>query len=215
MSIALNIGFSGVISDYSDLLDKTRLWLDRGTKLDALMPSFIALAESYMNRTLRTPEMEAIYNPVAITGAFTLPDDFLALRSLTAKGEPLQAMSPSTLAHAFGTLTGIPRGYAISGRSVKIAPLGTDALELAYWQRIPPLTLNSPTNWVLDLNSDLYLYGTLLSAETYIDNPSRIAQWQAAFEGAVDQLVRSSSKARWGGPIVARSGVVRVRGARA
>lgn len=215
MSIALDLGTTGVISDYSDLIEKARLWLDRGTELDPLMPSFIALAESYMNRTLRTPEMEAIANPVQENGAFGLPDDYLALRGVSASGYPLVAMSPASLAHTYGDLAGCPRGYALQGRQVTVAPVGDEALQLAYWQRIPALTLNNPTNWVLDLNSDIYLYGTLASAETYIDNPARVAQWRGAFEGAIDQLVQSSSKARWGGPITARHGVRRIRGARA
>jgi len=213
MAVALDLGNYGAISDYSGLVTQAKLWLDRGSELDGLIPSFVALAEGYLNRTLRTPEMENIAAPTMVDGVFPLPADFLAMRGLTVGGRPLDAVSPALLADTYGALAGYSRAYAISGRQVRVAPYSSDPVSLSYWQRIPALNLNQPNNWLLDGHSDIYLYGTLLSAETYIDNPDRVAQWRAAFEGAVEQLVEASNKARWGGPIVARPGVLRVRGA--
>lgn len=215
MSIALNLGSDAALADYSDLVDKTKLWLDRGSELDVLIPTFIALAEAYLNRTLRTPEMEALAAPPVANGGFRLPADCVQVRGLTSAGRPLTQLSPAQIAASYGALAGIPRAYAIKGRDVSIAPTANEPCELSYWQRIPALTINTPSNWLLDAHADVYLYGTLASAVGYIDEPESLAQWTGAFEGAVQQVVEASGKARWGGPIVMRSGIASLRGVRA
>lgn len=226
MTVALDLGSYSDISDYASLVAKARLWLDRGNELDDLIGTFVANAEGYLNRVLRAPEMEAFATPVTTLGAFTLPADCLQVRELTAGGRPLASTSPGALAQTYTAITGVTgttgaimsgcaRAYAISGVQVQVAPVSTEALGLLYWQRIPRLSLVQPTNWLLDTHPDIYLYGTLFQANTYIADADAAAGWSAVFEGAVDQLVQVGKKARWGGPIVARAGPSSVRGIRA
>lgn len=220
MTVALNLGSYSDISDYSSLVEKIQLWMDRGSDLDAQLPTFISLIEPYLNRTLRTPEMEAVTYPALVNGGFTLPADCLAVRSVGMNGRTLDTMSPGELAQAYGTpagiLTGWPKAYAITGRAVAIGPVGgpmTNAT-LVYWQRIPNLTLAAPTNWLLTTHPDVYLYGALAQAAGYIDNPDGVAKWSTLFQAAVDSVTEQASKARWGGPIRQRA-VAQVRGVRA
>ncbi len=215
MTIAIDIGTSSAIADYSDLVDKVKLFLDRGSELDQLIPTFITLAEGYLNRVLRVPDMEANGTAVVINGTFPLPDDFLQMRGVRCGGLALEGYSPATLLDTFGGMAGVAGGYAISGRTVMVAPVSAAPVTFTYWRRIPKLTLNTPSNWLLTTNSDIYLYGALLSAETYIDNPERVEQWRGAFEASVDQLQIAGSKAQFGGPIRMRSGVRQMSGVRA
>lgn len=218
MTVALNLGSYADISDYSSLVEKLKLWLDRGSDLDAQIPTFISLIEPYLNRTLRTPDMEATTFPVITAGGFSLPPDCLAVRSLSMNGVPLDAMAPGQMAGAYGTpagiITGCPRAYAISGRAVSIAPVSAGTAALSYWQRIPALTIAAPTNWLLTAHPDVYLYGALAQADGYIENPERAAQWTGLFEAAVQSVTDAAGKARWGGPIRARA-TTQVRGVRA
>ncbi len=215
MAIAIDIGTSSAIADYSDLVDKARLWLDRGSELDQLIPTFILLAEGYLNRVLRVPDMEATVSPIVTDGLFQLPEDFLQMRNVRCGGRVLESYSPAELDNVWAGMVGNAYGYAISGRMVRLGPVSGLPVTMSYWQRIPKLTLSTPSNWLLDRHSDIYLYGSLLSAETYIDNPDRVNQWRGAFEAAVDQLQVAGSKAQFGGPIRMRSTVHQVRGVRA
>ena len=215
MTVALDLGNLSAISDYSDLVSKIKLWLDRGSDLDPFIPTFITLAEGYLNRVLRVPDMETTIAPTTISGAFTLPDDVIAIRGVWVAGRPLQASSPEEMATLYGAREGYATIYSIVGRQVSIAPIDTGAVKVIYWQRIPALTINNPTNWLLNYHSDIYLYGALVQAEAYIDNPERVAQWQVAFDGCVDQLINLGNRQKYGGPIVARAGPARIAGIRA
>ena len=211
MAVAIDLGNYADIGDYASLVAKVKLWLDRDD-LDAMMPTFIGIIEPYLNRTLRTPDMEAVTYPVATGGVFTLPADCLAVRGVSVAGRPLDAMSPASQMAAFGSPQGIVGGcatsYSIRGNVVTLAPggpTGTVTATLLYCQRIPALTFSAPTNWLLTSHPDIYLYGTLAQAEAYIENPDRAAQWTSLFDGAVESLVEAAGKTRFGGPIRARA----------
>lgn len=209
MTVALNLGAYTDIGDYTSLVDKIKLWLDRGSDLDAMIPTFIALIEPYLNRELRTPDMEAVSFLVVTSDPLPLPADCLAVRSLSMLGRPLDVMSPGELALAYsgpaGFYSGCPQAYAITGGTVMIAPLSTGTASLVYWQRIPALSAAAPSNWLLTDHPDVYLYGALAQAEGYIENPERAAQWTSLFDAAVGSLVTAAGKARWAGPIRARA----------
>jgi hypothetical protein len=72
-----------------------------------------------------------------------------------------------------------------------------------YFARIDPLTVSTPSNWLLDQHADAYLYGTLFNAEIYLDNAQRAAQWKGLLDQVVDRINRTSRNDRFGaGPIV-------------
>ncbi len=220
MAIALNIAVFSDITDYQSLVEKAKLWLDRGDEIDALFPTFVGNIEGYLNRTLRTPEMEKFSSVSALNGGFSLPADCLQVRGLYIAGVPLDATSPAMLGARYtafdGAWTkGCPNAYAITGRQVQVAPVGERAIGLSYWQRIPSLSVSSPSNWLLDAYPDIYLKGLLYEANTYIVDTEAAARWSTLFGTAVDQLQQNGLRSRYGGPLVARSGVAQVRGVRA
>lgn len=215
MAFAIDLGTVSAISDYANLVAQIKLWLDRGNELDALVPTFVANAENYMNRILRTPEMEAVVPLTVVDGVAPLPLDCLAVRNVIANSGPLDQLSPAERVIAYGALRGDPAAYSIVGRQITLAPICDQGVTLIYWQRIPAISTQTPSNWVLDSHPDIYLYGALAAANAYIDDPERIARWSAAFEAGVDQISVSANKSRWGGPIIARPNVANVRGGRA
>jgi hypothetical protein len=76
-----------------------------------------------------------------------------------------------------------------------------------YFARIDPLTVSTPSNWLLDQHPDAYLYGTLYNAEIFLDNAPRAAQWK----GLLDRLWTGSTGPRattaiGAGPLVPNTG---------
>lgn len=212
MTVALNLGSFTDIGSYNDLIARVAMWLDRDD-LTPFMQTFVGMIEPFLNRTLRTPEMEVTAYPSFVSGTstFPLPMDCLAVRGVNMNGRALDAYGPAQMATTFGLPSGfaqgLPAAYSVSGRTVTVAPAGVgDAtITLTYWQRIPALTSAAPTNWLLTEHPDVYLYGTLAQAEAYVENPARAAQWTALFEGAVAQIMAAAGKARYGGPVRARA----------
>ena len=64
----------------------------------------------------------------------------------------------------------------------------------------------SSWNALATANPDLYLYASLLEAESFIHNDPRIAVWAQAYERGVSALNTSAKGSRHGGPLTTRPG---------
>ncbi|MCB4862387.1 hypothetical protein K7W03_22615 [Sphingobium sp. PNB] len=217
MGISLDVIVPGTIGNYDDLVAMVGNWLDRDDLNDRI-PEFVSLLEARLNRLLRTVMQET---PVtwAITGEeYALPDDFRKMRRIYPAGQPnrpLAEISSSQLPD--WAYSGFAQVYAIEGRTLRFSPAPTaDApltVQAVYWRRIPPLGSFQPTNWILDEHPDIYVWGALHQAATYIRDPDAIDTCKAYLDEAIAEVQSASRKDAWGGPLaptVARQ----VRGAR-
>jgi len=216
MSIALNTNPPGAIDSYDKLSTEIGEWLNRSDLQDRI-PGFIRLCEARLNRLLRTPDMETTTTIVATTEDNALPLDFLSMRSIYIEGSPdrpLNEYSPNSIARAYNGATGIPDGFTVFSGILRLVPppASSTTLQMVYFAKIVSLTDYTPSNWILDAHPDIYLYGSLLCAEAFIDNADRVRQWKAAYDEAIGELISAGAKARYGsGPLVPNT-VRQVRG---
>src|SRR5262245_66559747 len=158
------------ITTYSELRAAIENWLDH-TLFTTRVPEFIELFESTLNRRLRVRQQEATISLAPSNGSATLPADFLSVRRLTWTGQSrveLEYVQPSWLQAAYPAApAGVPRVYTIEGSTLRIRPVDATALELVYFQKVPPLSDAAPTNWLLTSHPDLYLFGSLTEAEMF------------------------------------------------
>ena len=79
------------------------------------------------------------------------------------------------------------------------APDSTDyTLEIVYYQKIPPLAVNS-TNHILDNHPDLYVYSSLSHSAPYLHSDERIGVWAGKYQQIIEQITKSDDKARFSG----------------
>jgi len=145
------------ITTYAELQSAIGNWLDHSL-FAARIPEFIAQFEACANRRLRVRQQEVTINltPDA-NGSATLPADYLALRRVTWTGPPrveLAYVHPSYLQAAYPSASAdVPRIFTIEGATLKVRPLDQTALEINYFQKIPPLATTDP-NWLLTAHPD-------------------------------------------------------------
>lgn len=192
------------IGTYTELQALIKARLSRAD-LDLLIPDFIALFEAQANREIRTREMEE-RSTNTLTGAYIdVPDDYLELRNVqinTSPAKRLQLVSPEALDRTFrSTDSGVPAVYTVIGTQFQFAPVpdSTYQIEIAYYARIPSLSSLNPTNWLLTLHPDIYMYGAMLQAEAHIKNDKRLATWGAAYANALASLKRHERDSRFSG----------------
>lgn len=191
------------IASYSELLTELDQWLNRSDLSDRI-PTFIRLFESRANRLLRVPEMasQMSYATVADIAQLALPSDFLSARDLYLDSDPdvvLSAMSPAVLRNTFPTaVTGQPQAYAVVGGQMFLGPTpdGEYSILLDYYQRIPGLSADNPTNWLLDTYPDLYLWGSLCMAEAFLRDDQRLSVWKAAWDEATAEINQQGNRQR-------------------
>lgn len=196
------------LSTFTGLKAAIADWLNKGTTYDARIPDFIRLTESRLNKVLDDPEMEVTATATA-TGQFLgLPSDFGELKSISVGGYRLKGNTVADFS-GFSTVAGIPRSYGIYDGQLAFAPVPStgSAVTLVYTRRIPALSASNPTNWLLTLAPEAYLYGSLLQAELFGWNDERLPTFKAFFEDAIETLKADGAKRRWGAaPIAPRLG---------
>lgn len=217
MSISLALTTAGAIPDLDTLKSSVADWLDRDD-LTSRLPTFISLVESICNRELRTPEMESTVTFTAINEDTPFPvNNFLAMRSIYVEGSPdrpLKAMAPNALRQEFNGVVGVPTAYSIVSNAIRLAPPPNDdtLLTMDYFASIDPLSVETPSNWLLEKHPGVYLFGTLYFAEAFLDNVTRAGQWKGLFDEALGRVVKTSRNNRWGsGPLVPNL-AIQVRG---
>jgi hypothetical protein len=207
MAISLNVSTPGAIPDLDTLISTAQDWLDRDDIADKIL-TFVQMGEAMFNRELRTPEMERTVTGEASGEDTTLPDDFHAMRSIYIEGSPdtaLKGMSPSALRQEFDGTTGTPVAYALVAGGIRLAPPPASPILLTmdYFGQIEPLSVFSPSNWLLENHPDAYLYATLFNAEAFLDNSTRAAQWKGLLDSVVDRINKTARNNRYGaGPLV-------------
>jgi hypothetical protein len=201
------------VTTYSGLVTSVGLWLER-SDLGTMIPDFITLFEARMNRILRVPEMEESADLTVTDGVADLPADWLAIRHLYWNGSNDSEIVPvplSTLRRDYpqSAYTNRPQVYAVVGNELHLGPQPSadadEALTLLYYEKIPALSSDNETNWLITSHPDIYLYGTLAQAEFYGWNDDRLPLVKAALDEALDELmVQGVGKHHGGGPLFPR-----------
>lgn len=194
------------LDTYAGLLSGVADWLMRDD-LTSVIPSFVALAESDMNRVLRLRAMLSRATLVGDDEYVALPADCLEVRSLALDGLTLEYAGSGPLdAYAAGYAGGQSSWWGIDGTDLRFAPAptGSPSISLSYYARIPALSDDNQTNAVLTEHPGIYLYGALLAAAPYLLDDQRGMMWRAMYDDAVSKAQVSDEHAQWPGPLVIR-----------
>lgn len=203
------------LSTYSELVASLSAWLD-GSDLGGREADFIALAEDEINARLAAGiDGGAFIRPMAGQGALTvdaeyvdLPDGELvrpiAIEVAGLDGpwevrfssiERLIALQPRAEAERtrVQALAGAaaPSRYSIVGTQLRFFPVPEQSFTAIFtrFSKVPALTAEAPSNWVLAGHRNAYLYGALAQAELFGWNDPRMANLATLFAQAVDGII--------------------------
>lgn len=196
------MNYSMLQSDIADFLNRQDLALQ--------IPVFIRLAESRMNRVVRTRQMETSGSETVSSQYVALPADFLEYRNLSIENSPPIRLEYVTPQEADGMrssgIQGQPRFFTIVGNQVEFIPAASgQTFDYVYYAKIPALSDMATTNWLLDLHYDLYLYGALVQAALYLkDDPT---QWAVLFDSALDEIKVEDERALFNGTTPVMRGI--------
>jgi hypothetical protein len=191
------------VTTYAELQDSIAAWLARvaDTKITANADDFITLAEAYINRHLRVRQMETAATITTTNGSTNLDDDYLAWKRLTWLGDPyrsLEYVSPDMLNRMYpDTEDGYPSVFTIEGSDIIIRPVDdSTSLSFLYYTKVPALSDDNTTNWLLTAHPDLYLAASLAEANAFLINPDHAALWAQKRDMVLDQITKLSEKTK-------------------
>lgn len=212
MSISLPSSPLLAIENLDDLVAAVQSEAGRDDITTDEVREFVQRGEARLNRLLQLPEMEAVAQVVLTAGDGPLPDDVLAVRAVY-DADAIGVPGVSAIEWA-ETVAGMGKVHCIIGTTLKVAPAADETVTLVYWQAIPSLCEETPTNWLLRAHPDVYFYATMLGFASRIADDDAVAKWKLAFDEVIGELKAHGARRQFGGPLRVRPTVVQVRGAR-
>jgi hypothetical protein len=197
---------------YSDLKTSIANYLAR-SDLTTQIPDFIKFAENRLRRELRIRQMLSATTITATAGTVTvtIPSDFLEARDFVVNGNPVQPLnyvSPALYSrNSRGDVSGKPLDYTVLSNVFKLAPNPDSAytLTLTYYAAPAYLSDSNTSNTFLTVCPDLLLYASLIEAEPFLMNDSRINTWGTMFDRSLASLIKSDQEGQYSGvPLVMR-----------
>ena len=157
---------------------------------------FISLALSTINSELRCRQMEKTATINSSTKDFTLPADFLEMRSIYKGTRELQSLiSPNQRNDCDWSRE---PAYSIRGSTLELRPEPTTStdLEITYYARLAMFVSDTDTNTVLTTYPTLYLDGAMERLKLHIvDSDGEINKWASRLMNQITQINSESEKA--------------------
>ena len=201
---------------YSDLQATIASYLAR-TDLTAMIPTFIQLAETRLQRELRIRPMlkVATTDTVANDSTVELPSDFLEMRDLHINASPIYVLkydAPNVFyRNTWSAISGRPTNYTTLAQDFQLAPIpDTDyTLQMLYYAAPDYLSNTNQSNVFLANCPDLLLYASLAEAEPYIMNDERLTTWANLYQRGVEALKISDDQGEYAGSPLTMSVAIR------
>jgi hypothetical protein len=169
-----------------------------------VFPRLVKLAETTLNKKLRTRKQMTTATLTFASGVAPLPAGCLEIISLfNLHKEPMRATSLADVQFEQSSNT----QYAIDGSNVIIYGLTGDR-EFRYFAALPTLTTSPTTsNWLLADHPHVYLYAVGFEAAKFLRDAELAAMTDQLFSNALDEIKIDDDRARWA------NGVVRMQAA--
>jgi|TARA_R100001129_G_scaffold173603_1_gene145255 hypothetical protein len=186
--------------------------------LTSEIDDFIDLTEADFNRRLRVRAMETVDSSFTIDAATeALPTGFLQVRSfILTSPDPDSALVFMTPFHQIESSgsdrSGQPKAYSIEGSNFRFSPTpdATYTGRLTYYKAFDSISGSTATNHILTNHPDVYLYGALYFASTFIRGMDQgtVVQFKTQYEAALKQVEDADALDKYNGsPLVQRSGI--------
>ncbi len=193
------------IATYAELKTAVANWLGRDDVADARISEFVTMFEAVANRVLRVRQQETSTTLTPTAGVATLPTDYLNWRKVVWAGSTDRALEyvvPEffTAAYPLGAAQS-PNIFTIEGLTLKVNSSSDEGLTFHYYQKIPALSDDAPTNWLLLAYPDLYLFGSLVESEMFLVNDERALSWKSRRDELLEEVRQLSNRSRGAGRV--------------
>lgn len=179
------------LTTYDELKASVASWINRTNLTDAI-PDFIVIAESRIDDQLRIRQglvADHELTTVVDSDAVSLPADWLEFDGLRIDDAPLEFITIDRLRQRSTSGTSTPTMYSIRGDKLFLSPKpGATQYTIVcdYYAKLPRLSATNSSNWLLEKNPNIYLYGSLVSAYQYLLNEKMADYYGNLYTQSID-----------------------------
>lgn len=197
-----------MITNYSDLQLAIQQWLNRPNEA-SVIPTFIQLCENKLSRSLRIRQMEVDFTGTIASGVFPVPTGYLEMKRFYVSTSPATKLTRKGVGwidyfYPRSNGSNVPKYFARDADNFIFGPYPDSSYNVGgtYYAKITPLSDAAPTNWYTSDAPELLLYGSLLEAEPYIKDDSRMQLWKGLFEEAKAAVILQDKRESTRGSIM-------------
>jgi hypothetical protein len=187
--------------NYGELKQLVADYMHRGD-LTAQLPGFVQFAHARIMRDVRVPGMLTDATLSMASNPQALPSDFLDMRELSGSNGSsrynLRSVGRSQLNRYTAATGGLPQVYSIIGNSVEVQPTTAEDLRIIYFASIPFFSGDTATNTILTNYPYLYLYASLVEANSYIQDAEQREKSINFYLTEVDKVNAEATETRYG-----------------
>jgi hypothetical protein len=205
-----------MITDFATLKTEIIKWIAHDDVDDTVAASLIQLFESDFNMSdhVRNYYAETRVEHVVPAGEthkyVTLPTDWNGGRALRRNCYDMQFVTPEqmSLLHQADSCPSLEDGfYTIENQALFLYPSAGEntAIEILYWQKLTALDDTNTTNWLVLNFPQVYLFGCLLLAGTFVKSDLDMQRVGTMYDRALKDMRKDTSRKKYGG------GTVRMR----
>ena len=194
------------IVDYDTLIQAVREYLINEDATDTDIAFFIRQAEDDFRQEIK---IEALAES---TGQFVdgeqkvaVPDDFLELIAFYYEIASDQVVlltyhDPRSFWDRQASVQqSVPAYYTRIGESFFIGPIPDSdyTYNIQYIQSLPSLSSTNQTNYLLDVDTNVYLYGSLYKAYEFFQDDNQVQKYKAMYTESRDALQKADARRRY------------------
>ena len=198
------------LNTFEEVKAALRSWSERSDLTDQLLEQVIKMTEVDVSSRLRVPAMEALVELEVSNGSVQIPLDYLELRRLQFEdnqGGPtvLQYLPWDQFILRVNEQSNNSCWYSRQGPLWYLAGVPEDLTTVTcyYHTQIPSIDDVNPTNWLLQVSPQSYLYGGLQYIYDYVMQGDRAAYWGEKLLTEINKLQAMGDAAEHRGTLLA------------
>jgi hypothetical protein len=201
--------------NYGELKTAIFNWVDHDNS-DSVVDTWVELARAKINRRLRTRHMTCVA-PATGDGVkidFDLPSNWAGARQVSVDSKPAEYFTPERFEmyqhiHNVTNNDFVPTVFTIRANKIRFFPPpgipsdGNPNIVMAFYGTLLQLVNDDDIDWLLLNYPDVWLYGSLVEAFSYVLDEERSSFYQTKFTIALDEVKAADSYDRWSGGALA------------
>lgn len=199
---------------YADIVDAAKSYADRNdVEVSDKIDTFIIMAESKINRVLRTYEQTHRISTATFEDRemYSLPDDYNGMRAIQfntgqvdaegSKPYALEYITPELMIQYQAEDRRDEFYYTVVAQQIQVHPTlpANGTLELLFYRKVPNLNSQHINNWCSENHPDIYVSGLCAEIELFVKNYEVAKLWNDRMVSAIQELTGSDIEKRWAG----------------
>ena len=190
--------------DYASLKSTVLDWIARQDISDIVFEGFVTIIEQTISAELKCFDLESTVVGTAEPpedGGFSvweLPNDFREARVVTLGDKTLMYIEPQRfMSDEYNGGFTIIAGKMYFGRGV-----GSGEVKVVYYKRVPHINNSTTTNAIIGKYPNVYLFGCLREAYSYISDNDKASLYDTRFERALDEAKYDADTSAYSGSVL-------------